>query len=190
MRETPSTKAVRGRNQAEQRRILPLLNIGETWRQKACHAIPLSGLSAISQTDLGSEERNRWLSDVTVGGKTRNVLCMNRAGSVSYRLYVPPRAKFLSYIALMPDTRGRMHGRVVFRVEVFEYGGGTKITRQKLIDPSRFNSNPKWIKFRLRLHRIANREAQIILSTYVPDATGPEPAPAIWGDPSVWFRMS
>ena len=182
-------KAVRGRNKVEQRIILPLLNIGETWRQKAYHAIPLSGLSAISQTDLGSEERNRWLSDVTVGGKARNVLCMNRFGSLSYRLYVPPRAKFISYIALMPD-RGRIHGRVVFRVEVLEYGGGTKITRQKLIDPSPFKSNPKWIKFRLRLHRLANREAQIILSTYAPDGTGSEPAPAIWGDPSVWFRMS
>jgi O-antigen biosynthesis protein len=183
-------KAVRGRNKVEQRRILPLLNIGETWRQKAYHAIPFSGLGAISQMNLGSEERNRWLSDITVGGKARNVLCMNWAGSVSYRLYVPPRAKFLSYIALMPDTRGRHHGPVAFRVEVLECGGSFKISRQKVIHPSRFNRDPKWIKFTLGLHRLANRQAQITLSTYAPDGTGPEPAPAVWGDPTVSFRIS
>ena len=68
-------------------------------------------------------------------------------------------------------------------------GSGFKISRQKLIDPSRFNRDPKWIKFRLGLHRLANRQAQIILSTYVPDGTGPEHAPAIWGDPVVSFRI-
>jgi glycosyltransferase involved in cell wall biosynthesis len=183
-------KAVRERNKVEQRRILPHLNIGETWRQKAFHAIPLSGLSAISQMELGSEQRNRWLSDVTVGGKARNGLRMNWAGSVSYRLYIPARAKFLSYIALMPDTRGRYHGRVAFRVEVLECGGDFKISRQKLIDPSRFNRDPKWIQFTLRLHRLANRQAQIILSAYAPDDTGPEHAPAVWGDPTVLFRIS
>ena len=183
-------KAVRGRNKVEQRRILPHLNIGETWRQKAYHAIPLSGLSAISQMELGSEQRNRWLSDVTVGGKARNGLRMNWAGSVSYRLYVPPRAKFLGYIALMPDTRGRYHGPVAFRVEVLECGGDCKISRQKLIDSSRFNRNPKWIQFTLGLHRLANRQAQITLSTYVPDGTGLEHPPAVWGDPSVSFRIS
>ena len=181
---------MRGRNKVEQRRILPHLNIGETWRQKAYHAIPLSGLSAISQMELGSEQRNRWLSDVTVGGKARNGLRMNWAGSVSYRLYVPPRAKFLSHIALMLDTRGKYYQRVAFRVEVLEDRGGLKITRQKFINPSRFNRDPKWIKFRLGLDRFANRQAHIILSTYVPDGTGLEHAPAIWGDPTVSFRMS
>ena len=181
---------MRGRNKVEQRRILPHLNIGETWRQKAYHAIPLSGLSAISQMELGSEQRNRWLSNVTVGGKARNGLRMNWAGSVSYRLYVPPRAKFLSHIALMLDTRGKYYQRVAFRVEVLEDRGGLKITRQKFINPSRFNRDPKWIKFRLGLDRFANRQAHIILSTYVPDGTGLEHAPAIWGDPTVSFRMS
>jgi glycosyltransferase involved in cell wall biosynthesis len=183
-------KAVWGRDKVEQRRILPPLNIGETWRRKAYHAIPLSGLSAISQMELGSEQRNRWLSDATVGGKARNGLRMNWAGSISYRLYVPPRAKFLSYIALMPDTRGRILGPVAFRVEVLECGSDVKISQQKLIDPSRFNRDPKWIKFTLGLHRLANRQAQITLSTYVPNGTGPEHAPAVWGDPVVSFRIA
>jgi glycosyltransferase involved in cell wall biosynthesis len=115
---------------------------------------------------------------------------MSQASSASYRLYIPARAKFLSHIALMPDTRGKYYQRVAFEVEVLEYGGSIKIKRKKLIDPSRFNHDPKWIKFCLGLGRLANRQAQIILYTYVPDGTGPEHAPAIWGDPAVWFRMS
>ena len=164
--------------------------ITDVWHQKAYHSIPLSGLSEVPQTSHGPEQRTRWISDVPVGGQARNVLCMSRASSVSYRLYIPGRAEFLSYIGIFPDTLAKYHKRVVFQVEVLEYGGGLKITRQKLIDPSRFNRNPKWIKFRLGLHRFANREAQIVLSTHVPDGTGPEHAPAIWGDPGVWFRMS
>jgi O-antigen biosynthesis protein len=90
----------------------------------------------------------------------------------------------------MPDTRGKYYQRVAFQVEVREYGGSIKIKRSKLIDPSRFNRDPKWIKFRLGLGRLANRQAHIILSTHVPDGTGLEHAPAIWGDPTVSFRLS
>jgi glycosyltransferase involved in cell wall biosynthesis len=115
---------------------------------------------------------------------------MSRASSASYRLYIPARAEFFSYIALMPDTRGKYDQRVAFQVEVLEDRGGLKITRQKFIKPNRFNRGPKWIKFRLGLGRLANRQAHIILSTYVPDGTGLEHAPAIWGDPTVSFRMS
>jgi O-antigen biosynthesis protein len=90
----------------------------------------------------------------------------------------------------MSDTRGKYYQRVAFQVEVLEYGGSIKIKRTKLINPSRFNRDPKWVKFRLGLGRFANRQAHIILSTYVPDGTGLEHAPAIWGDPAVSFRMS
>jgi len=172
------------------RRILSLSNIREIWHQKAYHSIPLSGLSAISQAGFGPEQGTRWISDFPVGGNCRNGLRMSRASSASYRLYIPARAKFLSHVALMPDTRGKYYQRVAFQVEVLEYGGSITIKRKKLIDPSRFNRNPKWIKFRLGLARLANRQAQIILSTYVPDGTGPEHVPAIWGEPAVWFRMS
>jgi hypothetical protein len=115
---------------------------------------------------------------------------MSRDSSASYRLYIPARAEFFSYIALMPDTRGKYWPRVTFQVEVLEYEGGLKITRQKLIDPSRFNRDPKWIKFRLGLGRFANRQAHITLSTYLSDGTDLEHAPAIWGDPTVSFRIS
>ena len=121
--------------------------------------------------ELGSEERSQWLPDVKIGDSARNALRMNWAGSVSYRLYVPPRAKFLAYIALMPDTRGRYHGPVGFRVQVIECGGDLKLNRQKLIEPSRFNRDPRWIKFSLELHRVANRQVQIILSTYLLDGS-------------------
>ena len=171
-------------------RILSLSNVGETWRQKAYHSIPLSGLSAVSQAQLAPEQRARWITDVRVGGRGKNGLCMSRASSASCRLYVPARATFFSYIALMPDERGKYYQRVAFRVEVLEDRGGLKITRQKFINPSRFNRDPKWIKFRLGLGRLANRQAHIILSTYIPEGTGLEHAPAIWGDPTVSFRMS
>src|SRR5215831_20775837 len=91
------------------RRILSLSNIGEIWRQKACHSIPLSGLSMVSQTQFEPEQRNRWISEIRVEGRARNVLCMNRASSASCRLYIPARAKFLSHIALMPDMQEKYY---------------------------------------------------------------------------------
>ena len=181
---------MRARKKVNRRKIFFLSNIGETWRQKAYHSIPLSGLSALSQAQLGPEQRARWISDVRVGGRGRNALCMSRATSASYRLYIPARAEFFSYIALMPDTQGKHNQPVAFQVEVLEEQGGLKITRQKFIDPSRFNRDPKWIKFRLGLGRLSNRQAHIVLSTYAPGGTGLEPAPALWGDPTVSFRMS
>ena len=181
---------MRAREKVKRRKIFSLSKIGKTWRQKAYHSIPLSGLSAVSQAQLGPEQKNRWISDVPVQGRARNVLCMSQASSASYRLYIPARATFFSYIAIMPNARGKYHQRIAFQVEVIEDGDGIKITRQKFISPSRFNRDPKWIKFRLGLGRLANRQAHIILSTYVPDGTGLEHAPAIWGDPTVSFRMS
>jgi len=167
---------MRARKKVNRRKIFFLSNIGETWRQKAYHSIPLSGLSALSQAQLGPEQRARWISDVRVGGRGRNALCMSRATSASYRLYIPARAEFFSYIALMPNARRKYDQRIAFQVEVIEDGAGIKITRQKFISPSRFNRDPKWIKFRLGLGRLANRQANLILSTYVPDGTALEHA--------------
>lgn len=152
-------KSVRAEEKIRRRRILSLSNIGETWRQKAYHSIPISGLSAVSQAQLAPEQRARWISDVRVGGRGRNGLCMSRASSASCRLYIPARATFFSYIALMPDACGKYYQRVAFRVEVLEDRGGLKITRQKFINPSGFNRDPKWIKFRLGLGRLANRRS-------------------------------
>jgi hypothetical protein len=178
---------MRAREKVKRRKIFSLSKIGKTWRQKAYHSIPLSGLSAVSQTQLGTEQKNWWISEVAVRGRARDVLCMSQPSSAAYRLYIPARAKFISYIALMPNARRKYDQRIAFQVEVIEDGDGIKITRQKFISPSRFNRDPKWIKFRLGLGRLANRQANIILSTYVPDGTALEHAAAIWGDPTVSF---
>src|SRR5215831_5499443 len=90
--------------------------------------------------------------------RDKSGLLMPLGSSACYRLYIPARAKFLTHIALMPDTRGKYYQRVAFEVEVLEYGGSIKIKRKKLIDPSRFNGDPKWIKFCVGLRRLANRE--------------------------------
>src|SRR4029077_20199692 len=182
-------RSMRAEKKVKRQKIFSLSNIREIWRQKAYHSIPLSGLRAVSQTPFGPEQ-NRWVSEVPVGGRARDVLCMSEPSSATYRLYIPARAKFISYIAIMPNARGKYDQPVAFQVKVIEDGDGIKITQQKFISPSRFNRDPKWIKFRLGLGRLANRQAHIILSTYVPDGTALEHAPAIWGDPAVSFRMS
>ena len=139
---------MRAREKVKRRKIFSLSKIGKTWRQKAYHSIPLSGLSAVSQTQLGTEQKNWWISEVAVRGRARDVLCMSQPSSAAYRLYIPARAKFISYIALMPNARRKYDQRIAFQVEVIEDGDGIKITRQKFISPSRFNRDPKWIKFR------------------------------------------
>jgi glycosyltransferase involved in cell wall biosynthesis len=180
----------RSDKKVELSRILSLSNVRELWRQKSCHSIPLLGLTMVSRTQFEPEQRNPSVSEVRVGGKTRKSLFMNGASSVSYSLYIPTRATFVCYIALMPDTKKKYEQRVAFRVEVLDERGGRKVTRQKLINPSRFNRHPKWIKFRLGLGRLANRQARISLSAYGPEGTDLEGAPAIWGDPGVSSRIS
>jgi glycosyltransferase involved in cell wall biosynthesis len=169
---------------------IPFLNSGELWRQKAYHSIPLNGLIPLSQTTSSPrpEEDIRWKSDVLVGETPRNVLYMHPTCSVSYRLYIPARADFLSYIALS-DVGENPHS-VVFQVEVLDSEGRRKIKRTRLIHPKRFHRHRKWIKLRLGLHGLANSEAQIVLSASIPDGTAPADTLAVWGDPAVLFRIS
>jgi glycosyltransferase involved in cell wall biosynthesis len=168
------------------------LKVGEIWRQKAYHAIPLSGLIPVSQTttELTPKESIRWTPDVQIGARSKNALYMHPSCSVSYRLYIPARAKFSSYIALTSDVLEKNRHGVVFRVEVFDGDAKVKIKRTKLIHPKNFHRHGKWNKFKLGLHRLANREVQIVLSISIVDHKDPSQALAIWGDPTVLFRAS
>jgi glycosyltransferase involved in cell wall biosynthesis len=171
---------------------IPLFNITEIWRQKTYHSLALSGLTPVSQTasDLRSEEGIRWTPDILIGGQLKAALYMPPSCSVSYRLYIPTRAKFSSYIGLNSDLLKKNRDGVVFRVEVLDGDAKVKITRTKVIHPRNIYRNAKWNKLTLRLHRLANREVQIVLSTSIVDCENQSQALAIWGDPAVLFRAS
>ncbi len=171
---------------------ISFLKVGEIWRQKAYHSIPLSGLIPVSQTTtkLTPEESIRWTPDGQIGARSKNALYMHPSCSISYRLYIPARAKFSSDIALTSDVLEKNRHGVVFRVEVLDGDAKVKIKRTKLIHPKSFHRHGKWNKFKLGLHRLANREVQIVLSISIVDHKNPSQALAIWGDPTVLFRAS
>jgi O-antigen biosynthesis protein len=171
---------------------IALFNIGEIWRQKAYHSIPLSGLIPISQAtaDLKPEKGIRWTPDVLVAGQSKTALQMPPSCSVSYRLYIPARAKFLSYVALTSDSLEISGQDIIFQLEVLDREGKLRTKQTKRIHSKRFHQDPKWIRVKLGLQRLANVEAQIVLSTAVPNECDSSQALAIWGDPTVLFRTS
>jgi glycosyltransferase involved in cell wall biosynthesis len=171
---------------------LSVSNLTNVWRQKAYHSIPLNGLTLIPRIpgQLKPEESIRWLPGVQIAAEIKDALLMLPTCSACYRLYIPPRAKFLSHIALMADAREKNRHGVVFQVEVLDREGESKIKRTKLIRPNPFDRQRKWVKVKIGLRRLANLEAQIVLSTSVPHEKDPIQAPAIWGNPTVLFRRS
>ena len=171
----------------------PLLSrLRDLWRKKTHHSISLNGLALIPRTpaQLKPGESIRWFPDVQIAREIKNGLLMPPASSACYRLYIPARAKFLSHIALMPDAWEQNRHGVVFQVDVVDRDGKSRIKWTKLIHPRRFHRHRKWIKVKLGLRRVANLEVQIVLSTSVPDGDEPAQALAVWGDPTVLFRMS
>ena len=153
------------------------------WHRKAYHAIPLSGLI---MTEIRPEESIRWMPNVQIGPRTKNVLSMHPSCSVSCRLYIPARAKFSSYIALTSDdVLEKNRHNFVFGVEVSDGDAKIKIVRTKLIHPKHFYRRGKWKKFKLRLGRLANHEVRIVLSTSIVGRNDPFQALAVWGEPTV-----
>ena len=173
-------------------RNLSLSGIRDVWRKKAHHSIPLNGLTLIPRTPVQLEPGKsiRWLPDVRIAGEIKNGLLMPAGSSACYRLYIPARANFLSHIALMPETCEQNGHGVVVQLEVLDRDGKSRIKWTKLIDPKHFRRHRKWIKVKLGLRRVANLEAQIVLSTSVPDGKEPAQTLAVWGDPTVLCRMS
>jgi glycosyltransferase involved in cell wall biosynthesis len=181
----------REENSYESTRNLLLSRLRDLWREKAHHSISLSGLALIAGAlaQRKPDESIRWLPDVQISGEIKNGLLMPPASSACYRLYIPARAKFLSHIALMPEAwEQNLHG-VIFQVDVVDRDGKSRIKWTKLIHPRRFHRHRKWNKVKLGLRRVANLEVQIVLSTSVPDGDEPAQALAVWGDPTVLFRM-
>ena len=148
-------------------RNLSLSGIRDVWRKKAHHSIPLNGLTLIPRTPVQLEPGKsiRWLPDVQIAGEIKNGLLMPAGSSACYRLYIPARANFLSHIALMPETCEQNGHGVVVQLEVLDRDGKSRIKWTKLIDPKHFRRHRKWIKVKLGLRRVANLEAQIVLST-------------------------
>ena len=173
-------------------RNLSLSGIRDVWRKKAHHSIPLNGLTLIPRTPVQLEPGKsiRWLPDVRIAGEIKNGLLMPAGSSACYRLYIPARANFLSHIALMPETCEQNGHGVVVQLEVLDRDGKSRIKWTKLIDPKHFRRHRKWIKVKLGLRRLANLEAQIVLSTSVPNGSESPQAFAAWGDPTVLCRIS
>ena len=182
----------RGEKSYESMRSLLLSRIRDVWRKKAYHCISFNGLSVSpgKPVQLEPGECLRWLPDVQIAGEIKNGLLMPPASSACYRLYIPARAMFLTHIALMPQAWEQYSHGVVFHVEVVDGDGKSRIKRTKLIHPKRFHRHRKWIKVKLGLCRVANLEAQIVLSTSVPDGKESTQALCVWGDPTVLCRMS
>jgi O-antigen biosynthesis protein len=172
-------------------RNLLLSRVRDVWRKKAYHSISLSGLRVSPSTPVQFEpgECIRWIPDVQIASEIKNGLLMPAGSSACYRLYIPARANFLSHIALMPETCEQNGHGVVVQLEVLDRDGKSRIKWTKLIDPKHFRRHRKWIKVKLGLRRVANLEAQIVLSTSVPEGKKPAQTLVVWGDPTVLCRV-
>jgi glycosyltransferase involved in cell wall biosynthesis len=163
--------------------------IGTLWRRKAYTSISLNGLTPISQTTAhpNPAEAIGWLPGVTIDAEAKPALFLHPVSSVAYRLFVPPRARFLSSVALMPDAWGRNQGGVLFQLEALRPDGELSLTYKTFVHPTRFRRHRKWIKFQTSLRRFANQEITLVLSTGVAAEATAEYAWSVWGEPKLLF---
>ncbi len=181
----------RGRNQRHRSvRRIRFSAFQRLWRQKVFFSIPLNSLIPMAQTGdrLNAQEAIRWLPSIEIDGFAKTAFLMYPAASVSYRVFIPPRAVFSGFIGLMPDAWEKRSGDVVFEVKVLAESGNDRAEKRKRTGRRRIHNCRRWRKFRLNLARFAGQEVILALSTAVRIEETGGYAWAVWGEPTLLIR--
>jgi len=169
---------------------MALKGLQELWYRKAYNALLLQSLTptAVEAGPHNPGEAIRWIPSVRIENQEKRALFTRPPVRVTYRLTVPPRAMFRTFVTLLPEVWGKNTGGVEFDVSISPQGGGRSLKRKRWIHPTRFPYHRQWVEFRLDLHSFAHREVDLTLSTAVPAGATADFAWAVWGDPLILSR--
>jgi O-antigen biosynthesis protein len=153
-------------------------------------SLPLNSLTptTIDAGPQNPQEAIHWIPSVQIGQQAKQAFFTHPPARVTYRFIMPPRTVFRAFVALMPEVWGNVPEGVEFNICISPQDGGWSLTRKRWSHPTFFSSHRRWMGWRISLHRFANREVELTLSTSVPSGVSANWSRAIWGDPAVLSR--
>ncbi len=168
-----------------------LHRLGPIAEQALWMAVPLRGYPpAHQQTDQPNEaDAVRWLGPVDVHGVQRHAMFAHPTSTVAWRLPIARRgARVVVSCALVPAVAAKnLHG-VVFRLSVLVPGCAEPVTRQLLVRPGTHLADQYWRTLSVDVPGAATGDAEISVTTALPEDGAPDYAWAMIGEPRLLWR--
>lgn len=168
-----------------------ILNIlCDFWYRIAYSTISFNSLKphSFDSGSQNSQESIYSIPSVEVKNQSKWAFFIHPPAQVTYRLKVPQRAIFRTFVALLPESWGKNPGGVEFNISVSSRSNGYSLTRKCLSHPTKNPKHRRWILFKINLHKFANQDVDLTLNTTIPSGTNTEYAWAIWGNPGILSR--
>lgn len=130
----------------------------------------------------------RWVGAVAVRHVRRDALLCVPDASVEYRVTAPARARFVTFVAILPDAWRTAPGPVTFSIAVEAPSHSWQERRELTIDPGSRHTDRRWHRLAIALpsNTSASTDVVIRLTTR---AAAAHAVPALFGDPRlVWRR--
>jgi GT2 family glycosyltransferase len=168
-----------------------LQQVKDLWHRWAYHVQPLRHITPTAVEYFGPHpfrEAIGWISSVKIGEQAKEAFLMHPPARAVYRLTVPPGAIFQTSLALLPEAWGRNPGGVEFTISIPHQREDRSLTLKRWSHPTQNPDHRRWQDVRVALHRFANQEIALILSTAVPPGVADDYAWAVWGAPVIASR--
>jgi GT2 family glycosyltransferase len=131
----------------------------------------------------------RWLDRVEIAQRVRIGLFMHPIARRTYRLTVPKDARFVAWIALLPEVWEKNHGGVRFEATV-SVAGTERAVHEWTINPRGRHGDRRWTRVTVPLTSFPGETIDLTLATSLPAGAAPGHAWAVWGDPILLQRKS
>lgn len=139
--------------------------------------IPLAGL--LSETDGDA----RWTDEVVIDDVALPGLLADPPLEVTWRVIPRGRLRLRAFAGIrMAEALGNVGG-VRFVAAVLDERGREVRRTERLVDPSGFREQRRWLPLKLDLGGLPATEHRLALRTELPNGASPEWAWAAWGDP-------
>jgi len=163
-----------------------LRRIRGIWYRVVYKATPLSMMTALAaQHDAtkSAETEIRWVPSVKISGVLKHGLLTHPPARVSFRCRVPRRGRFQTFVACIPEASDRSRRNIEFAVEIALPGNCPPIVCREKIYLKRNLQPRKWQEVNVRLHRFAEQDVDLTLTTAISGNCSEDRVWSVWGDP-------
>jgi O-antigen biosynthesis protein len=165
---------------------MPILRrLREIWLKEGHAPLYLAILPWVGVEPESSEPSPRWRGLVELGRDAKLALSVPTGTSVRYHVGIPPRAIFLTSIALADEGPAAAGGTVEFKLEVRSGDGSRARTWTQRLDAAR--NRGTWSVFGAPLAEFEGVEVDLTLSATA-IGEGARDAVPLWGEPSLRSR--
>ncbi|HET7218703.1 MAG TPA: glycosyltransferase [Vicinamibacterales bacterium] len=129
----------------------------------------------------------KWLDAVDIDGERRIALFMHPVARRTFAIATARPARFVAWLALLPDAWARNSGGVRFAATI-RVDGHLQRSFRWVIDPRRKSRHRRWYPVSVPIPASQGRSIELTLETTLPPGATAAHAWAIWGDPTILER--